>query len=320
MRYAGSRLARSSAVVAALLVLTLVGGACGSDTEQEEAEMAVSSGATQFEQTGIWGDDPAGVQFAWPNGLTLDSDDNVYSTDFQGGHIRKFTPDGELLWESGGDGSAPGQMSNPIGAAVADDGVVYVSESGNSRVSVFGPDGTFQATWGQAGSEPGQFQSAMGIDVSSAGEVFVADFGNNRVQVFDSDGNYLRHWGQTGAGPGDFNNPIGVRIGPGGDVWVVDSKNARIQIFSPNGEVLRVFDEVGGGPEIISVNDGGDFFVSSPWVDGEVKHFSADGEFLGTLVTGLEGLHGTATGKDGVVYVAQTADNVIRLFTQIDNG
>lgn len=327
------RSARITSTLALLAAWAVLVAACGSDlsvTEpgapvdaseptESEAPMAGTSQASEFEQVGAWNQDSIGVEFGWPNGLTLDADSNVYSTEFQGGHIRKFTPDGDLVWESGGDGTAPGMLSNPIGAGVAADGTVYVSESGASRVSVFGADGAFRSAWGQGGSGPGEFQSAMGIDVSNDGEVFVADFGNNRVQVFASDGAYLREWGSFGTAEGEFNNPIGVRVGPAGNVWVVDSKNARIQVFTPQGEVVRIFDSVGGGPEIISVNNDGEFYVSSPWVDGQVRHFSADGEMLGTVVSDLQGLHGTVSGENGVVYVAQTADNVIRLFRRTGN-
>ena len=144
--------------------------------------LELSSG---FEQVAVWGRDPGGVRFESPNGITIDAEGNVYVTEFSGGHVRKFSPDGELLLEAGGAGAEPGRLANPIGVAVDAEGTIYVSESGASRVSRFAPDGTFVSLWGGSGSEPGQFRSAMGIAVSAAFEVFVADFGNHRVQVFD---------------------------------------------------------------------------------------------------------------------------------------
>ncbi len=299
-------------VIVAVLAATVAG--CGEESK-EVAGVAESSGAGGFEQTGLWGAD-SGVQFEGPNGLTVDGDGNVYSTEFQGGHLRKFSPDGDMQWETAGDGSEPGRLSNPIGAAVADDGTVYVSESGNSRVSIFGADGQYRSTFGSGGSGPGQFQSAMGI-AETGGEVFVADWGNNRIQVFDASGVFLREWGQAGSAPGQFNNPIGVQIGPDGNVWVVDSKNERIQVFSTDGEVVQVFDDVGSGPEIISLNADGDFYVSSPWAASEVRIFSPEGSRLGTLGSGLSAPHGTATGRDGAVYVAETMGASIRVFTPV---
>lgn len=291
--------------------------------------------ASGFEEVAVWGD-RGGVSFEGPNGLTVDGDGAVYVTEFRGGHLRKFTPDGELLFEVGGTGNADGRLGNPIGVAVDRDGVIYVSESGTSRVSIFSADGGFRSSFGEFGGEPGQFRSAMGIAVSEAFEIFVADFGNHRVQVFDRDGTLLRSWGERGTEPGQLENPIGLQIGPGGNVWVVDSANERVQVFGQDGELVRVFDDVGAGPQVLSVNAAGEFYVASPWADTRVRRFDAEGRLLGTVgmgVTGAEldemssaerqragkltrlnGPHGTATDASGAVYVADTANGVVRKF------
>ena len=298
--------------------------------------LELSSG---FEQVAVWGRDPGGVRFESPNGITIDAEGNVYVTEFRGGHVRKFSPDGELLLEVAGAGAEPGRLANPIGVAVDAEGTIYVSEAGVSRVSRFAPDGTFVSLWGSSGSDPGQFRSAMGIAVSAAFEVFVADFGNHRVQVFDREGTLLRSWGGFGSEPGQFNNPIGLQLGPAGDVWVVDSANERVQVFTQQGELLRVFDDVGPGPQIISLNAAGEFYVSSPWAEGRIRWFSPDGELLGyvgdsvtseeiaamtneealhvTELSTLAGPHGTATHSSGAVYVADTANGIVRTFVPV---
>jgi len=140
------------------------------------------------------------------------------------------------------------------------------------------------------------------------------------VQVFDSEGTFLRAWGRPGSAPGEFENPIGLQIGPAGDIWVVDSGNERVQVFSQDGEFLRVLEDVGPGPQIISLNDAGEFYVSSPWADSRVRHFSPDGDLLGFVGEGLDGPHGTATDSSGAVYVADTANGVIRTFIRSEDG
>ncbi len=261
---------------------------------------------------------------------------NIYVTEFRGGHVRKFTPDGELLLEAGGPGSERGQLSAPIGVAVDAEGVIYVSESGASRVSRFAPDGAFLSAWGGPGREPGEFRSAMGIATSQAFEVFVADFGNHRVQVFDREGTLLRTWGELGVEPGQFRNPIGLQIGPEGNVWVVDSFNHRVQVFTRQGELVRIFDDVGPGPQIVSINASGEFYVSSPWAESRVRRFSAGRELVGYIgysvtseersrmtneeaaraneLSRLSGPHGTATDRSGAVYIADTANGIVRKF------
>ena len=295
--------------------------------------------AAGFEEVAVWGRDPAGVSFEAPNGLTIDSEGFVYVTEFRGGHLRKFAPDGELVFEVAGGGVEVGQLGNPIGVAVGPDEAIYVSESGTSRVSVFDADGSYRLVFGGPGEEPGQFRSAVGIAVSDGSEVFVADFGNHRVQVFTTAGGFLRSWGEAGTEPGQFNNPIGLQIGPAGTVWVVDSGNERVQVFGQDGELVRVFDDVGPGPQVLSVNVAGEFYVASPWAEGRIRWFDADGRLLGYLghsFTGaeldrmslaerqeavalprLQGPHGTATDPTGAVYVADTANGFVRKFEPV---
>ena len=179
----------------------------------------------------------------------------------------------------------------------------------------------------------------MGIAVSDAFEVFVADFGNHRVQVFDREGGFLRSWGGMGSGPDQLNNPIGLQLGPQGNVWVVDSGNERVQVFTQQGELVRGFADVGPGPQIVSLNAVGEFYVSSPWAEGRIRRFSPDGELLGHVgssVTNEElarmtadeaarvmewstlgGPHGTATHPSGAVYVADTANSIVRRFEPV---
>lgn len=304
-----------SGLLAVLGVTACAGGSGLPSTAEGEAGVAEQPSTSNFTETAVWGGESGDVQFAGPNGLTIDPDGHVYSTEFQGGHLRKFTAQGQLELETGGAGSEPGMLANPIGVAVAEDGSIYVSESGSSRVTRFNPDGTFHSAWGSAGNQPGEFLSAMGIAVAGNGEVFVADFGNHRVQVFSDDGVFIREWGAPGTSSGQFANPIGVQIGPAGNVWVVDSGNERVQVFSPDGELQRLLDDVGPEPQIISINDRGEFYVSSPWGDSQVRHSGSDGELLGFVSGELSGPHGTATGPSGLLYVADTANGVIRVFT-----
>ena len=113
-------------------------------------------------------------------------------------------------------------------------------------------------------------------------------------------------------------NPIGLQLDPSGDVWVVDSGNERIQVFSHDGDLLRVLDGIGPRPEIVSVNNAGEFYVSTPWSDSQVRHFSTDGRLIGPVGSGLAAPHGTATGPSGDLYVAETMGAAIRTFTRGD--
>ena len=105
-------------------------------------------GIPVYESAATWGDDPSGVSFSSPNGIAIDSSDNVYVTEFRGNRVQKFTADGVLVTQWGSEGSGEGQFQNPTGIAIDGDGNVYVSESGNHRVQKFTSDGRWLASWG----------------------------------------------------------------------------------------------------------------------------------------------------------------------------
>ena len=110
--------------------------------------------------------------FVRPHGLTIGPDDEVYCTDDCGHTVRKFSPDGELLFTLGthGQPSETGATSvdfrtithagppfhYPTNLAVAPGGELYVTDGyGNARVHVFAPDGTLVGSWGEPGGGPG---------------------------------------------------------------------------------------------------------------------------------------------------------------------
>jgi sugar lactone lactonase YvrE len=78
----------------------------------------------------------AGSGFSYVWGVTLDTQDYIYVSDWNG-HIYKFSPEGQLItvWGSVGDG--PGQFHEPNDLAIGTDGFVYVTDTSNSRLQVF---------------------------------------------------------------------------------------------------------------------------------------------------------------------------------------
>ena len=104
----------------------------------------------------IWGNAPAeGVSFTSPNGIAIDSSDNVYVTEFRGNRVQKFTSDGVPVAQWGSKGSEGGQFQNPTGIAIDGEGNIYVSESGNHRVQKFTSDGKWLTGWGSRGYQVG---------------------------------------------------------------------------------------------------------------------------------------------------------------------
>ena len=158
--------------------------------------------------------------FVTPHGIHVDSDGNVWVTDFAGneagtrGHrVFKFSPEGEVLLAlgtAGQPGTGPNQLYQPNDVTTGPDGSIYVADghSGQgqtsnaaieearargltSRILKYSAEGTFIKEWGQIGLRHGEFRTPHALAWDSQGRLWVADRGNHRIEIFDQEGNYL---------------------------------------------------------------------------------------------------------------------------------
>ncbi|HEX6134020.1 MAG TPA: peptidyl-alpha-hydroxyglycine alpha-amidating lyase family protein [Longimicrobiales bacterium] len=174
---------------------------------------------------------------AWPHGIFVDRDGNVWVTDATGigeipegvGHVvYKFSPDGELLLTLGKKGVAgegTDVFNQPSAVLVAPNGDIFVADGhgtgGNNRIVKLSSDGRFIAQWGTTGTGPGEFRDPHALAMDSQGRLFVADRGNSRIQIFDQEGRHLDSWTQ-------FGRPSGLFIDADDVLYATDSEsNAR---------------------------------------------------------------------------------------------
>ncbi len=171
---------------------------------------------------------------AWPHGIHVDGDGNVWIADALGfgeqpkgwGHVvYKFSPDGELLMTLGKKGIAGDgrdTFTKPSDLFVAPNGDIFVADGHdadlNNRIVKFSSDGTFIKAWGQTGSENGEFRDPHALVMDSRGRLFVGDRGNGRIQIFDQGGRHLETWTQ-------FGRPSGLFIDANDTLYVVDSES-----------------------------------------------------------------------------------------------
>jgi streptogramin lyase len=183
--------------------------------------------------------------FAFPHGLKVDKDDNLWVADAgaangKGNQVTKLSPDGKILLTLGTKGVMGGGPENFVGATdvlIAPNGDIFVadghavapsgggqsygfnsrtSEASHMRVAKFSKDGKFIKAWGTFGTAPGEFDVPHGLAMDSQGRLFVADRGNNRIQIFDQDGKLLGIWKQ-------FGKPCSVFVDKDDKIYVIDS-------------------------------------------------------------------------------------------------
>jgi DNA-binding beta-propeller fold protein YncE len=158
--------------------------------------------------------------FAWPHGLYVDGEGNVWVADGptgararagaeqgKGQQVFKLGPTGQVLMtlgQAGMSGAGPGLFTGPSAVMVSPAGDIYVLDGhgadGNNRVVKFDRDGRFLFEWGGTGPGPaaGELGDAHAIAIDSQGRIFVADRWNIRVQIFDESGAFLDQWTHLG--------------------------------------------------------------------------------------------------------------------------
>lgn len=138
---------------------------------------------------------------------------------------------------------------------------------------------------GTAGAAPGQLGRPVGLSVAPDGRVYVAEETNNRISAFYSDGQFDR----TLAENTDvfLSRPNSVAIGPDGNLYVADTWNYQVQVLSPEGTAI------------------------ARW--GERGEFGAGAQT--DPVYGLWGPRDVVVDAQGQVYVADTGNKRIRVYT-----
>ncbi|MDD9894251.1 MAG: hypothetical protein OXU24_00510 [Gammaproteobacteria bacterium] len=188
---------------------------------------------------------------AWPHGIEVDPDGNVWIADARGtdqmqdydgepyGHqVHKFSPTGVLLMSIGvkGGGSNGECCYTPNDVLVAPDGSIFIGEGHSSAegspnaIYKYDADGNLLMKFGEWGMGDGQFRQPHGLAMDSKGRLFVADRGNDRIQIFDQQGNLLDIWYQ-------FSRNSGVFIDEHDVLYAADSESGSVN--PDHGDWLR---------------------------------------------------------------------------------
>jgi streptogramin lyase len=208
------------------------------------------------------------------------------------------------------------ELNQPKSVAVDAAGNVYIADAGNNVIEKVTPDGNLSVIAGGGALTPSTvagpatlvaLNGPSGVAVDAAGNVYIADTGNNFVEIVTPDGNLKVIAGgggtlpSTTSGPATsalLNGPRGVAVDTAGNVYIADTGNNFVEVVDfVSGHISLL---AGGGGTTPQASQ-----ASNDW-DG---HFG-----LGTNIA-LNGPRGVAVDASGIVYIADTGNNVIERVT-----
>jgi uncharacterized protein (TIGR03437 family) len=263
-----------------------------------------------------------------PAGVAVDNKGNVYIADTGDNLIREVTTDGLIQSIAGdsypnylGDGflAVNSELHSPEDVAVDSSGNVYISDSANAVIREITAStliinyiaGSVTApTTGQITGTPNIGYSGdgaaanlaglvtpFGMTVDSTGQVYFVENGDSRVRKIDTKGNISTIAGNGTAGfSGDgsagsnaeLNFPTGVAVDSSGNVYIADLVNLRIRKLTSSGTISTA---AGNG------------------------NFSYSGDGGQATSAQLNTPQAVATDSNGNLYIADTANHVVRKVT-----
>lgn len=264
-----------------------------------------------------------------PSGVAVDAADNLYVVDTGNNRVLKFDSNLEPVKEYGGFGGAVGRFINPEDVIVDRGLNIYVLDTGNRRIIRLdaGLNYVDEITPQDDSSKIiSNAAKLSGLLVSPLGEITVSDYDNSRLIKMDNFNRFSRYIGDFGYGRGALLNPLGIAGDGAGRMYVADAGDGRIAVYDDYGNYLN---QIGADslrrPSAVTVSSHGIIWVADQDTD-HIYAFSGNGDALfgaggpGRDEMSFSDIEALAVSRDGELYVADTGNNRIMVYSIVYEG
>lgn len=169
----------------------------------------------------------------YTSGLEIAPDGTIVVANTGDAEVKKYNPNGSLVWETGTYGSGNGNFNDPRDIGIDSAGNIYVADTANTRIVKLGPNGNWITSW--SGPSNDKINSPIGISVHD-NVVYVADGGAKKVRVYDTNGSQIRSFGSNGTCT--FAALRDVDADSAGNVYVANYTNNNILKMTSTGTCI----------------------------------------------------------------------------------
>ena len=264
------------------------------------------------------------TNFTEPNGIAIDSDNNVYVVDSGHSKVMRLDSNGTFALNWGSWGSSNGQFKHPTGIFV-NKNYVFVADSGNARIQMFDKSGNFLYAWGIYGMGPTMFHSPVAMALDETGDLFVADSDRDTIQIFGTGGIYKYQIQSPLTKYASFPAIKAIAFDSEDDFYAVSIDN-RVLKYSSIGNFKNFFGSSGEEegrfniPTAIVIDSKDNFYVVDSG-NHRIQKFDTYGNFIlswGTEGTGpgqFEDPAGIAIDSMSNIYVVDKKNNNVQKFS-----
>ncbi|AGY77780.1 cell wall-binding repeat-containing protein [Clostridium autoethanogenum] len=238
---------------------------------------------------------PVVATLSYPQGIAVDSSNNIYVASDSNNYFSKISPDGTILKTYTG-------FDGPYGVSMDSSENLYVTSDLSNTVTKISKDGTILKTYTG-------FNSPYGVAVDSDGNLYVVNQNGNTIQKVSKSGELLKTYSDL-----NLNSPYGIALDSSNNIYVADYGNHAVKkVSSEDGTILKTYDV--SGPCGVAIDSDNNIYIAEK-DDGCVEKLSQDGIVLAEYTNCGSSLRGIALDKDKNIYVSDEGNGCIKKIIQ----